>query len=200
MTLEELSRLDYQGAMELLFACMTDLKRHEKDIDSLKQDLDLWNSRVLLADGKGLADLAAAARNQAGDLAARLAEIERSRAEIAQDISRLREALPRIKAKQRSIDPDLLLAEITLLSGGDADPEKARLERELEALDKGRPAGTAAQGSPSAPPGGAPSGGGAAPGGAVPGGEQAPEGTAAPIDDALAELKRKMGIEPGKKS
>lgn len=185
MTLEELSRLDYQGAMELLFAYMTDLKRHDKDIDSLKQDLDVWNSRILLADGKGLADLAAAARNQAGTLAARLAEIESSRAEIAQDISRIREALPRIKAKQRSIDHDLLLAEITLLSGGDADPEKARLERELEALDRGRPAGGAAREGSAAPEGAASKGA---------------AGPASAVDDALAELKRKMGIEPGKKS
>ena len=79
----------------------------------------------------------------------------------------MKEALPGLKAKERSIDPDLLLAELSMMATGDPDPERAAVERELDALAK---------------PGAA-----AAP--AVPGGEGS-NGT----EDALAALKRKMGL------
>lgn len=155
MTLEELSRLDYQGAMDLLFAYTTDIKRHEKDIESLRQESELWNSRVSLAEGKGLADLAAAAREQLDRLQQKIAEIDASKAELARDVLRLKEALPGLKAKERSIDPDRLLAELSMMTGEALEPEKAAAERELDALGKTKPA-----------------------------------------DDALAALKRKMGLTP----
>jgi len=134
MTLEELSRLDYQGAMELLFAYTTDIKRHEKDMESLEKEIALWTSRVSLAEGKGLADLAAAARAQLDQLKGKAAEIAASKAELARDAQRIKESLSGIKAKERSIDPDLLQAELSMMTGEALDPGKAKLEKELADL------------------------------------------------------------------
>jgi hypothetical protein len=134
MTLEELSRLDYQGAMDLLFAYTTDVKRHEKDIAAFDKEIELWSSRVKLAEAKAMPDLAEAARRQLGQITEKRDSVEASRIELARDVQRLKEALPGIKAKERSIDPDQLLAELSMLTGEAMDPEKAKIDRELSAL------------------------------------------------------------------
>jgi len=136
MTLEELSRLDYEGARELLFAYTTDIKRHDKDIEALKKDVALWTSRVSLAESRGMAELAAGAREQLGQLEGRLSEIATSRAELERDAARIKEAMPGMKAKQRSIDPDQLQAELSMMTGEALEPEKVKLDRELDALAK----------------------------------------------------------------
>lgn len=136
MTLEELSRLDYDGAMNLLFAYTTDIKRADKEIEALRKEIALWTSRVSLAEGKGLTELAAGARAQLAQLDAKVAGILASRADMERDAGRIKEALPGIKAKERSIDPDLLQAELSMMTGEALDPEKAKLDRELDALSK----------------------------------------------------------------
>ena len=135
LSLEELSRLDDEGAMQLLFAYTTDIKRHDKDIEALEKEIALWTSRVSLAESKGMAALADGARGQVAQLQARLAELRGSRSELESDASRIREALPSIKAKRRSIDPDQLQAELSMMTGEALDPGTASLEKELGALE-----------------------------------------------------------------
>ncbi|MFZ3110313.1 MAG: hypothetical protein WA234_06450 [Rectinemataceae bacterium] len=136
ITLEELSKLDHGAAMDLLFAYTTDIKRHEKDIEALKKDAALWASRVSLAEARNLPELAAGAKTQLSGLEARLSGIQASKAELERDAARIKEALPGIKAKERSIDPDQLQAELSMMTGEALDPEKARLDRELDTLAK----------------------------------------------------------------
>ncbi len=133
--LEELSRLDNEGAMRLLFAYTTDIKRYEKDIGALEKDIALWTSRVALAESKGMAALAEGAREQTAQLQAKLGELRSSKSELEGDAARIREALPSIKAKERSIDPDQLQAELSMMTGEALDPGKASLEKELGALE-----------------------------------------------------------------
>jgi phage shock protein A len=136
MTLEELSRLDYQGAMDLIYAYTTDIKRHDIDIQSLKKEAEVWASRVGLAEAKGLADLAGEARKRLAEVTERIGSIEASRKELSADVARLKEALPGIKARVRSIDPDRLQAELSMMTGEALDPEKAELDRQLGSLEK----------------------------------------------------------------
>lgn len=152
MTLEELSKLDYPSAMNLIYAYTTDIKVHEKDLESLRKEAALWEARVGLARDKGLADLEAGASARLSQVNEKILSIETSRGELSRDLSRLKEALPGLKAKERSIDPDMLQAELSMMTGEALDPGKASLDKELKALET-------------------PSGG-----------------------DALAELKRKMGL------
>jgi phage shock protein A len=136
MTLEELSRLDYPGAMELILAYSTDIKRHDIDIQNLRKEAEVWGSRVRLAEAKGLADLAQEAKKQAADIEEHIASIEASRAELSTDVARLKEALPGMKARERSIDPDRLQAELSMMTGEALDPAKAELDKQLGALEK----------------------------------------------------------------
>ncbi len=135
ISLEELSKLDEAGAMELLLAYTTDIKRHDKDIEALERDRQLWDSRIKLAEGKGLSELAQGARAQLSRIEASLSGITAAREELKLDVSRIREALPSIKARRRSIDPDLLQAELSMLAGGEEEASAAKLEDEFKALE-----------------------------------------------------------------
>lgn len=153
MTLEELSRLDYGSAQELLMAYATDIKRHEKDIEALDADISLWNSRVRLAADKGMAELAAQAQTQCDSLKAKRDEIAASTSQLESDLQRIKELLPELKAKRRSIDPDALQAELSMMTGEALEPEKVKAEQEIKGLEQ-----------------------------------------QAGVEDALAALKRKMGL------
>ncbi len=135
ISLEELSKLDEAGAMDLLLAYTTDIKRHDKDIEALEKDRQLWDSRVKLAEGKGLAELAQGARDQLSRIEASLSGIAAARDELKLDVARIREALPAIKARKRSIDPDLLQAELSMILGEDQGMSAAKLDDEFKALE-----------------------------------------------------------------
>jgi len=149
---QEFLSLDLEGAREYLLAYTTTLKQYDKDIASLDQDLALWKGRVGLAEGKGEAALADAARARMAELEAKRQSLAAERAGIAGDVVRIKERLPYLKARERSVDPDRLLAELQMMTGALLEPEKAAADRELEATEKDSKA-----------------------------------------NDALAELKRKMG-------
>lgn len=135
ISLEELSKLDEAGAMELLLAYTTDIRRHDKDIEVLEKDRQLWDSRVRLAEGKGMAELAQGAKAQLSRIEASLSGIVAARDELKLDASRIREALPAIKARRRSIDPDLLQAELSMLLGEEQGSSAAKLDEEFKALE-----------------------------------------------------------------
>jgi phage shock protein A len=152
---KEFLSLDLEGAKEYLIAWATTVKRYEQDIAAVDQDLATWKGRVDLASSQGRADLAEAAEGRCRELAEKRAGLEAERAGLAGDVVRLRERLPYLKARERSIDPDLLLAELQSMTGELLDPEaaqKAKVEGEFAKLEEG-----------------------------------------SKIDDALAELKRKIG-------
>lgn len=176
MTLEELSKLNYQGAIELMVAYSTDIKMQEKELEPLKKEVALWASRVSLAESKALADLAQAARERHGQIQEKIIALENSILELKQDVARLKEALPGLKAKERSIDPDQLLAELSMMTGEAMDPEKAQFDREFAALE-GSAGGTSSAGA-SAPRAEA----------------QSSPKPVSPVDDTLAALKRKLGL------
>ncbi|NLX44836.1 MAG: hypothetical protein GXY71_02875 [Treponema sp.] len=136
ISLKELSKLDEAGAMELLLAYTTDIKRHDKDIEALEKDRRLWNSRVKLAEERSLAELAQGARAQLSRIEASLSGLVAARDELKLDVFRIREALPAIKARRRSIDPDLLQAELSMLVGEEQGLPAAKLEDEFKALEE----------------------------------------------------------------
>jgi len=130
----DLSGLDLAGAKEYIFAFVVEVKRMEKEIAAAAADLGLWKGRIGLAEGKGMAELAAAARAKAEEIASKIAAIEAERADLKAKVARMRERLPGIAARERSVDPDRLLAELQLMTGellGSADastPDGARAE------------------------------------------------------------------------
>jgi hypothetical protein len=77
---------------------------------------------VALAEAKlaaepSMAALVQAASAKVEETQATIASLDAERAELRAKIARMREQLPLIKARERSIDPDRLLAELQLMTG-----------------------------------------------------------------------------------
>jgi phage shock protein A len=127
----DLSGLDLDSAKEYIFAYAVDVKRLEKEIAEARQELERWKGRQALAEGKlaaagpepappaadPMAALAEAARSKAAGVADKLAALEAERADLRAKINRMREQLPIISSRERSIDPDRLLAELQMMTG-----------------------------------------------------------------------------------
>jgi chromosome segregation ATPase len=113
----DLTGLDLAAAKEYVFAFALEAKRLDKDVAAAEAELALWKGRVALAEGKAMAELAAAARAKAEEAAGKLASLAAERASIKSKVEAMRMRLPSIRASERSIDPDRLLAELQLLTG-----------------------------------------------------------------------------------
>jgi hypothetical protein len=118
-----LSGLDLAAAKEYIFAYALDAKRLEKEIAELQAELDKWRSRVKLAADKvaggdqGMASLVQAAQAKVTELEGAIASRETERADLRAKVEMMRRQLPIIKASERSVDPDRLLAELQLMTG-----------------------------------------------------------------------------------
>jgi len=135
---EELAGLDLESAREYVFAYAVDVKRLDKDIAVSRSEIALWKGRVELARSRGLPDLERAAQARVAEEEAKLATLESERAGFAAKLAHLREELPRIRAKERSIDPDRLLAELQLMTGellGDAQEGAAATDKAFADLE-----------------------------------------------------------------
>jgi phage shock protein A len=141
----DLSGLDLDSAKEYIFAYAVDVKRLEKEIADSRQELERWKGRLALAEGKlalaqaessppaadPMAALADAARAKAVEIQSAIGALEAERAELRAKIARMREQLPMIQARERSIDPDRLLAELQMMTGeilGQGDEAGAEAE------------------------------------------------------------------------
>jgi hypothetical protein len=117
-----LSGLDLASAKDYIFAYAVDAKRLDKTIADAEAELDRWNGRLALAQAKLAADpsmatLVQAAGAKAEETKATIASLGAERDELRAKISVMREQLPLIKARERSIDPDRLLAELQMMTG-----------------------------------------------------------------------------------
>ena len=139
----EFLALDLEGARDYLLAWATTIKRYDQDIAALDEAVGTWRSRVELAASKGQAELSEAAKAKAGELEAQRAGLVMEKDGLSRDLARLKERIPYLKAKERSVDPDKLLAELQILTGDVLGPAAAEgslstpaLERELEKTEK----------------------------------------------------------------
>jgi len=138
---ENLSGLDLASAKEYIFAYAVDIKRLDKEIADAMGELDRWKARLALAEGKlaageaSMAALVEAARAKVGEGTAKAAALEAERADLRARVARMREQLPMIKARERSIDPDRLLAELQMMTGellGDEPGERSSAATEAD--------------------------------------------------------------------
>jgi phage shock protein A len=123
----DLTGLDLASAKEYIFEYAVDVKRLDKAIGDEQVELERWQGRAALAEGKlaaagtagdqSMAALVQAARAKVEEEAGKVASLEAERAELRAKVGRMREQLPMIKARERSIDPDRLLAELQLMTG-----------------------------------------------------------------------------------
>lgn len=117
---------------------MTALKALERELGALGDELATWVRRVELAATKGAAELEAAARAKVDELSAKKTALEAEHADLAAKVARIREKLPMAGSQERSVDADLLLAQLRMAAGQEPDdrddPGSPRLESDLAAL------------------------------------------------------------------
>ena len=117
---------------------MTALKALERELGALGDELATWARRVELAATKGAAELEAAARARVDELSAKKTALEAERADLAAKVTRIREKLPLAGSQERSVDADLLLAQLRMAAGQEPDDRDDQtspgLESDLAAL------------------------------------------------------------------
>jgi phage shock protein A len=153
MTPQELSRLDYEGASDMLLAYATDAKKFEKEIAALQAQSEAWKAKATMAQSQNMPELEQAALQQVSEFETKAQSLLQELSSIRLDIAQLREAIPIIKAKQRRVDPDQLLAELSMITGIEDTAESTQSSSDASS----------------------------------------PQPSSS-IDDALSELKKKMGI------
>lgn len=114
----DLEGLGPKEATEYVLAFITTLKQTEKDLTRIDEEMGIWTKRVALAESRGEAALAAQAKVRREEIqarkAARLAELS----ELRRKVSTLKDKLTRLRMMPtRSVDTDLLLAQLEMVAG-----------------------------------------------------------------------------------
>ncbi|MDR2182048.1 MAG: chromosome partitioning protein [Treponema sp.] len=127
-------------AREFIRAHLVQMRLNEKQYAALETEAAKWRGRAELARSQSAADLQAEAERLAAAAETKLAALKAETAELAADVQRLFRGLPALAARERSVDPDLLLQEL-LVSAGMNPGEEALLERAFAGWEKDAAAG-----------------------------------------------------------
>ena len=132
---DSLDGLDAAAAKEYVFGFISALKLTEKEIQRLLEEQAKWEKRVNLASiDKELLESAIAELER---IKARIKTLEAESDELRAKIGDLKAELRILPDKERSIDPDLLVQELLILSGRmPGDEKEAERERAFEKLEK----------------------------------------------------------------
>ncbi len=131
----DLSGLGAEDAKAYVFEFVTTLKATEMELARIKTELDLWTKRVELAVSKGATELQAAAAAKVSEIMAKYTALEGERDSLRYKVSRLKEKLPMVAMSERSVDADLLLAEMQMATGEALGGISAASDAGLKALD-----------------------------------------------------------------
>jgi phage shock protein A len=122
-------------AREYILSFITTQKVNEKKLLALKNELEKWKNRILLARNSGGDHLTTQASAACQDIENQIRSLEVENTELNVQIKSMIGQLPGLAARERSIDPDLLEQELLLAAGftpGESLPEK----REFAALEQ----------------------------------------------------------------
>jgi len=135
-TSTNLAGMSAAAAKEYIFGFAATLKMTEKEIRSLEEDAAKWQGRADLAHSRGIAGLAAEAEKETAKAAARLDTLREEERALKSQIDSMRQQLPGLAARERSIDADILEQELLMALGQSGEEAKTeRAFRELEQKD-----------------------------------------------------------------
>jgi phage shock protein A len=135
--IDDLSGMEAAAAKDYILQFVSTLKLTEKEIAVLVEELGKWRGRVDLARGKSAEDLAAEAEKEVQRITEKKTVLEDEAAVLKAQIENMRQQLPGLAARQRSIDPDLLEQELLIAMGRMPGTEnEAAADRAFEALEK----------------------------------------------------------------
>jgi phage shock protein A len=133
---ENLSGMGVANAKEYILHYATSLKLTEKKHGELAGELEKWQSRVKLARSRGAEDLTLAAQGQVEKLQTERDALATEIAGLKAQIQRMRDQLPGLAARERSVDPDLLEQELLIALGDDlGENGMAELDRQFKAAE-----------------------------------------------------------------
>jgi len=135
-----LAGLSAADAKEVIFGVIATLKLTLKEIRSLEEDLAKWKNRSHLALSKGMEELYTEAEKELERINQKLSSLRREENEYKNQIDKMRQQLPGLAARERSIDPVLLEQELLMALG--KTEEEAKTERAFRELEKNSAAET----------------------------------------------------------
>ncbi|MHB9293788.1 hypothetical protein Holit_02918 [Hollandina sp. SP2] len=124
-----------QEAKDALLQYITSLKITEKQYAELREHWAKWTSRIDLARSRGALDLAREAEREVERITIKYTALEEEIAALKAQIETLRQQLPALAARDRTIDPDLLEQEL-LMAAGHLPGEQTEAERALQNMEK----------------------------------------------------------------
>ena len=156
----DIEGLDPKAATEYVLAFVSTMKRTETELARNAEEIATWTRRVALAAEKGDASLADQARAKLAEIEGKRTALQAELADLRLKVGILKDKLQRLRGRfQRSVDPDVLLAELEMLAGK-KDPLAERFKAEeagakVEELKKkmagGPPEGGAPEGDAGTP-------------------------------------------------
>ncbi|MDR1029602.1 MAG: chromosome partitioning protein [Treponema sp.] len=129
--------MEAQKHKEVLVQYITSLKVMEKQYAALGEEQAKWRSRIDLARSQGAFDLAREAEQEAERITAKHTALAADIAALKAEIETLRQQLPGLAARERTIDPDLLEQELLMAAGHlPGSEEQIGAERTLQTMEK----------------------------------------------------------------
>jgi phage shock protein A len=138
-----------QNEKEYAFSLVTQIKLNEKLIAECEAEAEKWTKRAALARSSAAegapssADagtpeaLAAEAETRAAAAWNKAAALKAETAELRAQAEQALRSLPALAARERSVDPDLLLQELLVAAGHDPGSEEERVrERQFAEMEK----------------------------------------------------------------
>ncbi|HVP18961.1 MAG TPA: hypothetical protein VMU36_08175 [Spirochaetia bacterium] len=130
----DIEGLGPKEASEYVLAFITTLKQTEKAVASAEENVSLWTRRVALARSKGDETLAARAQARLDEASAKKAGLDAELADLKGKVAVLKQKLVHVRATGgRSVDTDLLLAQLEMVVGKKDELAQAMKEEETKA-------------------------------------------------------------------
>jgi phage shock protein A len=133
----DLSGMTFPAAKEYIFGFITTIKLNEKKIVGLETEADTWRRHIELAAAREAADLVLETKRQVMDVESKAEALRTETAELRSQVEKMIRQLPGLAARERSIDPDLLLQELLIAAGlNPGDEDKLGQNRKFIDLEK----------------------------------------------------------------
>jgi len=132
----DLTNMSLEEGKAYIFSFLTHFKLLQTELKKIAEDKILWEKRIALADSKGLNDLKTQAIAELAKHLNKESERKAEEAELKTTIRKLKENLTGLKARERSVNADALLAMLEIDAYRVDGKETAELDKEFENLEK----------------------------------------------------------------
>ncbi len=119
----DIQRMDKKSLKEYLYSLIVTKKKTQKAMERAKDELNRWENRLKLAKEKGERELTEAASVRVEENKMRVQSLTAELEQLKSDIEQLKSVIKNSIDFKRSVDVDLLLEELKLLTGDNSDDE-----------------------------------------------------------------------------